>query len=212
MNLSEMRTRVRRDLHDEDAGSYRWTDSELDRHIERAVRELSLATPHEAKATLTTAAESRDLSLSTLTDLVAVEAVEYPVDKYPPSYVPFSLWAGTLTLLVDEVPLSAQTVNVYYGQMHTLDADTSTIPPQLEEVVADGGAAYAAIEWASFATNRINAGGDDVWQHYLTWGQERLAAFASALAQQGRRNAVRVRSLYTPARPTADENTPFEGG
>ena len=212
MNLSEMRTRVRRDLHDEDAGSYRWTDSELDRHIERAVRELSLATPHEAKATLTTAAESRDLSLSTLTDLVAVEAVEYPVDKYPPSYVPFSLWAGTLTLLVDEVPLSAQPVNVHYGQMHTLDADTSTIPPQLEEVVAGGGAAYAAIEWASFATNRINAGGDDVWQHYLTWGQERLAAFASALAQHGRRNAVRVRSLYTPARPTADENTPFEGG
>jgi hypothetical protein len=96
--------------------------------------------------------------------------------------------------------------------MHTLDADTSTIPPQLEEVVAGGGAAYAAIEWASFATNRINAGGDDVWQHYLTWGQERLAAFASALAQHGRRNAVRVRSLYTPARPAADENTPFEGG
>ena len=209
MNLSEMRTRVRRDLHDEDAGNYRWTDSELDRHIERAVRELSLAAPHETKATLTTAAESRDLSLSTLTDLVAIEAVEYPVDKYPPSYVPFSLWAGTLTLLVDEVPLSAQSVNVYYGQMHTLDADTSTIPPQLEEVVAGGAAAYAAIEWASFATNRINAGGDDVWQQYLTWGQERLVAFASALAQHGRGNAVRVRSLYTPARPAADEGTPL---
>jgi hypothetical protein len=209
VNLSEMRTRLRRDLHDEDAGNYRWTDSELDRHIERAVRELSLAAPHEAKATLTTAAEGRDLSLSTLTDLVAVEAVEYPVDKYPPSYVPFSLWAGTLTLLVDEVPLSAQPANVYYGQMHTLDADTSTIPPQLEEVVAGGAAAYAAIEWASFATNRINAGGDDVWQHYLTWGQERLAAFASTLAQHGRRNAVRVRHLYTPARPAADEGTPL---
>ena len=101
MNLSETRTRVRRDLHDEDAGNYRWTDSELDRHIERAVRELSLAAPLEAKATLTTAAESRDLSLATLTDLVTVEAVEYPAGKYPPSYVPFSLWAGTLTLLVD---------------------------------------------------------------------------------------------------------------
>lgn len=212
MNLSDMRTRVRRDLHDEDAGNYRWTDSELDRHIERAARELSLAAPREAKATLTTTAESRDLSLSTLTELVAVEAVEYPVDKYPPSYVPFSLWAGTLTLLVDEVPLSAQPVNVYYGRMHTLDASTSTIPPQLEEVVATGATAYAAIEWASFATNRINVGGDDVWRHYLTWGQERLAAFAHALAQHGRRNAVRVRRLYTPARPAAEEGTPFQGG
>ena len=207
MNLSEMRTRVRRDLHDEDAGNYRWTDSELDRHIERAVRELSLAAPHEAKATLTTTAESRDLSLSTLADLVAVEAVEYPTDKYPPGYVAYSLWGGTLTLLVDEVPLSAQPVNVYYGEMHTLDADTSTIPPQLEEIVASGAAAYAAIEWASFATNRINVGGDEVWRQYLTWGQERLADFARALAQHGRRNAVRVRHLYTPARPAADESS-----
>ena len=210
MNLSEMRTRVRRDLHDEDAANYRWTDSELDRHIERAVQELSLAAPREAKAALTTTAESRDLSLSTLTDLVAVEAAEYPVGKYPPSYVPFSLWAGALTLLVDEVPLSAQPVNVYYGRMHTLDAATSTIPPQLEEVVATGAAAYAAIEWASFATNRINVGGDDVWRQYLTWGQERLAAFARALAKHGRTNAVRVRHLYTPARQGEEEGTPFD--
>jgi hypothetical protein len=210
MNLSEMRTRVRRDLHDEDAGNYRWTDSDLDRHIERAVRELSLAAPLEAKTTLTTAAESRDLSLSTVTNLVAVEAVEYPVGKYPPSYVPFSLWAGTLTLLVDEVPLSAQPVDVYYGRTHTLDASTSTVPAQLEDVVATGAAAYAAIEWASFATNRINVGGDDVWRQYLTWGQDRLAGFARALAQHGRRNAVRVRRLYTPARPAADEGTHWQ--
>jgi len=212
VNLSEMRTRVRRDLHDEDAGNYRWTDSELDRHIDRAVRELSLAAPNEAKANLTTTAESRDLSLGALADLVAVEAVEYPVGKYPPSYVPFSLWADTLTLLVDEVPLSAQPINVYYSRMHTLDADTSTVPPELEEVVTAGAAAYAAIEWASFATNRINVGGDEVWRQYLTWGQERLAAFAHALAQHGRRNAVRVRRLYTPARPAADEGSPFDGG
>jgi len=209
MNLSEMRTRVRRDLHDEDGANYRWTDSELDRHIDRALRELSLATPREAKATLTTTAESRELSLSSLADLVTVEAAEYPVDKYPPSYVPFSLWAGTLIILVDEVPLSAQPVNVYYGRMHTLDASTSTVPPQLEEVVATGAAAYAALEWASFATNRINAGGDDVWRQYLTWGQERLAVFAGALAKHGRRNAVRARRLYTPAGPAADKGTPF---
>ena len=209
MNLSEMRTRVRRDLHDEDGANYRWTDSELDRHIDRAVRELSLAAPREAKATLTTTAESRDLSLSSLTDLVTVEAAEYPVDKYPHSYVPFSLWAGTLTILVDEVPLSAQPVNVYYGRLHTLDLSTSTVPPQLEEVVATGAAAYAALEWASFATNRINAGGDDVWRQYLTWGQERLAVFAGALAKHGRRNAVRARRLYTPAGPAADKGTPF---
>jgi hypothetical protein len=202
-----MRTRVRRDLHDEDPADQRWTDDELDRHIERAVRELSLAIPLEAKATPATGEGSRDISLASFSDLVAVEAVEYPVDKYPPSYVPFSLWAGTLTLLVDATPPGGQSVNVYYGKMHTLDATTSTIPPHLEELVATGAAAYAALEWASFATNRINVGGQDVWRQYLTWGQERLAIFSRALAKHSRRNAVRVRRLYTPATSPVDQST-----
>jgi hypothetical protein len=174
------------------------------------VRELSLAIPLEAKTSLITTAESRDLDVSALSDLVAVEAVEYPVDRYPPNYVPFSLWAATLTLLVDDVPLAAQPVNVYYGKMHTLDASSSTIPPHLEELVATGAASYAALEWASFATNRINVGGEDVWRQYLTWGQERLAAFSRALAKHSRRNAVRVRRLYTPARPPTGEGTPWQ--
>jgi len=207
VNLSEMRTRVRRDLHDEDPASQRWTDDELDRHIERAVRELSLAIPLEAKATPTTSEGSRDISLASLSDLVAVEAVEYPVDKYPPSYIPFSLWADTLTLLVDATPPGGQSVNIYYGEMHTLDATTSTIPPHLEELAATGAAAYAALEWASFATNRINVGGQDVWRQYLTWGQERLAVFSRALAKHSRRNAVRVRRLYTPATSPVDQST-----
>jgi len=202
-----MRTRVRRDLHDEDPASQRWTDDELDRHIERAVRELSLAIPLEAKATPTTSEGSRDISLASLSDLVAVEAVEYPVDKYPPSYIPFSLWADTLTLLVDATPPGGQSVNIYYGEMHTLDATTSTIPPHLEELAATGAAAYAALEWASFATNRINVGGQDVWRQYLTWGQERLAVFSRALAKHSRRNAVRVRRLYTPATSPVDQST-----
>ena len=205
-----MRTRVRQDLHDEDPTNQRWTDDELDRHIERAVRELSLAIPLEAKASPSTSEGSRDISLASLSDLVAVEAVEYPVDKYPPSYVPFSLWAGTLTLLVDATPPGGQSVNIYYGKMHTLDATTSTIPPHLEELVATGAAAYAALEWASFATNRINVGGQDVWRQYLTWGQERLAVFSRALAKHSRRNAVRVRRLYTPATQPVDQSTVWQ--
>jgi hypothetical protein len=201
MNLSDMRTLVRRDLHDEDASNYRWTDDELDRHIARALKEFSLAAPREAKATLSTTANSRDLSLATLTDRVVIEAVEYPLEKYPPSYVAFSVWGDTLTLLVDSPPLSAADVDVYYGRLHTLDATSSTIPEALEDLVATGAAAYAALEWASFATNRVNIGGDETWRNYLVWGQERLAAFARALAEHGRRGALRARRLYTPAGP-----------
>jgi hypothetical protein len=199
MNLSAMRALVRRDLHDEDAASYRWSDDELDRHIGRAVREMSLAVPLEEKAVLTTTAGSRDLSLSSLSDRVAVEAVEFPLDQYPPAYVAFSLWGETLTLLIDSAPVAEQGVGVYYGKLHTLDESGSTLPVALEDVVATGAAGYAALEWAGFATNRVNVGGSETWRDYLVWGEQRLAAFAAALARHGHRSAVRVRRLYAPA-------------
>lgn len=209
MNLTEMRTRVRRDLHDEDAQNYRWSDDEIDRHIERAVGELSLSLPLEAKETLNTTAGSRELSLATLSDRVVVEAVEYPVGNYPPLYVRFSIWADALTMLIERVPGDGEDVYVYYGKLHTLDANGSTIPQALEDVVALGAAGYAALQWSSFATNRVNVGGDQTWRHYLTWGQDRLAAFMRELARHGRKNMVRVRQLYRPYEPPADQSTVF---
>ena len=207
MNLSEMRDRLRKDLHDEDATNQRWTDAELDRHIQRAVDEFSLSVPLEAKTILSTTADSRDLSIAALTDLVAIEAAEYPVGNYPPTYVPFSVWLSTLTMLIDSSPGAVEDVDVYYTKLHTLDATTSTLPARFEDVVATGAAAYAALEWASFATNRVNVGGQDVWRDYLTWGQERLAEFQRALARHGRRNTVRVRRLYRPATTPVDQST-----
>ena len=206
MNLPQLRSRVRRDLKDEDFSNYRWTDEELNRHIDRAVREFSLAVPREVQAVLTTA-QSRELSVSTLSDRVAVEVVEYPRGQYPPSYVPFSLWGDTLTLLIDKVPASGEEVVVYYGRLHTLDNTTSTIPPHLEEVVAMGAEGFACLEWANFAINRVNTGGAGTWREYLTFGQEKLGAFMEALARHGKKGAVRARRLYRPAEPRPSQAT-----
>jgi hypothetical protein len=207
MDLSQMRSRLRKDLHDEDASNQRWTDGELDRHIQRAVRDLSLSAPLEAKTALSTTAGSRDLSIAGLTDLVAVEAVEYPVAQYPPEYARFSVWLTTLTLLVDSAPAAAETVYAYHTKLHAIDGTSSTVPARFEDTIAAGAAGYAALEWASFSTNRVNAGGRDVWREYLVWGQERLAEFQRTLARHGRRNAVRVRRLYTPAGDVVGQST-----
>jgi hypothetical protein len=196
---------MRRDLHDQDSGSYRWSDDELNRHIDRAVREASLASPLDAKAVLNTMAGNRDVPLDSLEDRLVVEAVEYPTDLYPPAYVPFSVWGDTLTLLVDSAPVSVMDVSIHYGKLHTLDEDGSTLPASLEDVVATGAEGYAALEWASFATNRVNAGGTDTWRDYLVWGEQRLASFTAALARQGHRSAVRVRRLHTPAEPAVNQ-------
>jgi hypothetical protein len=207
MDLSEMRTLVRRDLKDEDPSAYRWTDAELDRHILHAVHDLSLATPLEAKTTLSTTAGSRDLSIIGVTDLVRVEAVEYPVDLYPAAFVRFRVWAGTLTLLVDALPADGETVRLFFGKLHVLDATSSTLPAHAEDTVAVGAGAYAALEWASFATNRVNLGGPDTWRQYLAWGQQRLDHFQRALGRLAARNAVRARHLYVAAAPQPSQST-----
>jgi len=207
MNLSDMRTRIRRDLKDEDSASYRWSDNEIDRHIDHALRDISQVSPLQVKATLTTTAGSRDISISTLSNMVVIEAVEYPVGNYPSIYVPYSLWGSTLSLLIDKAPPGVENVNIYYGKLHTLDATTSTLQPPLEDLVAIGAEAYAAIEWASFATNRVNVGGGAVSENYLAWGRERLAAFHSGLAAQGRNAALRVRQLYRPYEPKPSQST-----
>ena len=207
MDLNQMRTIVRRDLHDEDATAYRWGDAELERHIQHAVRELSVSSPLQAKTNLSTTAGSRDLALNSLADLIGVEAAEYPIDQYPPVYVRFSFWADTLSLHIDAVPDGGESVRLYYTKLHTMDSVSSSLPSHLEELVAMGAGAYAALEWASFATNRVNIGGADTWRHYLSWGKERLAIFQRALAQLAANNTVRPRRLYTPAAPLPSQST-----
>lgn len=205
MGLADLRQRLRRDLRDEDPAQQRWTDDQLDRHLQRAARELGLAIPRETSAVLLTTPQSRQLSLAPLAGLVEVEAVEYPVDRYPPRYVPFSVWGDTLTLLLGEPPLAAEEVRLYYTRLHTLDETTSTIPPHLEDLLLTGAAAYAALEWAGYAANRVNVGGEDVWRRYLVWGQEMLAQFQRGLERLGRRNAVRARRLYSAGGPAPQE-------
>jgi len=208
MNLSEMRAIVRRDLKDEDAANYRWTDNELDRHINHAVRELSEAIPYEQKATKATTADSRDIDISSLSDRIMVQAVEYPVDKFPKQFQRFILWGDTITLLGDEVP-DGSNAYIYYGKLHTLDAESSTIPSYLEDLIVAGACGYAAVEWAAYAINRVNVGGTVTPREFLAWGNEKLRFFKSELKRLGRRNRVRVRSMYKPYYPVVSKSTDY---
>jgi hypothetical protein len=195
MDLDTMRAIVRRDLKDEDAGNYRWSDDELDQHIAHALKDFSEAVPLPAKATLPTTADSRVIDISPLTDRVMVEAVEYPLEQFPPSYPKFALWGHALTLFVDEAP-DGENCQVYYGMLHTLNAEGSTIDTKHEDLVATGAEGYAAVEWASYAINRVNVGGATTAKEFLAWGNEKLKQFKQELKRLGRRNKVRIRQLY----------------
>jgi hypothetical protein len=195
MNLAEMIALVRRDLHDEDSGNYRWTDAELTRHINRAVKEFSERVPVPARATLPTTSGSRDLDISGLSNRIMVEAVEYPIDTSPPSYQRFSIWGDTLTIISGSEP-NGDNGYVYYGTLHTLDANGSTIPGKYEDLVATGACGYAALEWAAYAINKVNVGGTNVPKELRLWGSERLGVFQEKLRRLGRRQRVRVQQLF----------------
>ena len=145
MNLTDMRTIVRRDLHDEDSGNYRWTDDEIDRHVAHALHDFSSAIPDEKIAVKTTTASSRAIDISDITNRVTVEAVEYPVDQFPARFQRFAVWGDVLTLLGREIP-DGSDAYVYYGQIHVLDTSGSTIPANHEDLVAMGAEGYAAID------------------------------------------------------------------
>jgi hypothetical protein len=207
MNLGEMRATMRRDLHDEDAGNYRWTDNELERHINHAVKDFSGAIPFEQKAVKATTAESRVIDISDISDRIMVEAVEYPVDLFPVHFQRFTLWGNILTILGD-LPDGSST-NVYYGKLHTLDASGSTIPVIYDDLIITGGAGYAAVEWSLYAINRVNVGGISTPEELLKWGQGRLTHFRSELKRLGRKNRVRVHSLFQPYHGVVSRSTDY---
>lgn len=208
MNLTDMRAIVRRNLHDEDSGNYRWTNDEIDRHIAHAVKDLSEAIPYQQKATKATSSGSREIDISSITDRVIVDAVEYPVDKFPKNYQRFSLWGDVVTLLGPDIPDGSNSY-IYYGKLHTLDGSTSTIAAVHEELVAAGAGGYAATEWAVYAVNSTNVGGRGTPDDFLKWGREQLAHFRRETRRLGRRGRIRMRSLYGAYYPPVSQTTDY---
>jgi hypothetical protein len=88
---------------------------------------------------------------------------------------------------------------VYWGALHTLNTGASSLPPAAEDAVVLGAGGYAALEWASFATNRANVAGTTAFDHYRAWGEERLQRFREMLRGFGSEARVRNAALYRPA-------------
>jgi hypothetical protein len=170
------------------------------------VKELSESLPLPARAILPTTSGSREMDISSLSARVMVEAVEYPVGASPPNYQQFSIWGNTLTIAsISEA--DGSNACIYYGRLHTLDGSSSTIPIQLEDLVADGACGYAAVEWAGYLVNRVNVGGTGTSGEFLNWGNQKLMSFRQELRRLGRRSRVRFSSLYKPYYPSISKST-----
>jgi hypothetical protein len=189
-----MRGLVRRDIKDEDATEYRWTNDEIDRHIARAVAELSRSIPYEVKTTVATTSGSRSIDISSLTNRVSVDRVEFPVGNSPRTFQRFKVFAVTLTLIGDYQG-DGTNAYIYWSQEHSLGA-SSTIPSYLEDVVALGAAAYALAAQAQYMANQANTGGETVDRDYFYQGRDMMAQFKEQLKLCGKKRKLQVIQLY----------------
>jgi hypothetical protein len=208
MNLTEMITIVRQDLHDQDSNNYRWTDNELTRHINRVLAELSESLPVPARAILPTVEGSRELDISALSDRVMVAAVEYPVGDNPPDYQQFSIWGDTLTIVSGNPP-HGDNCCIYYGVPHSIDSQGSTLPVKYTDLAAGGACGYAALELALYLVNRVNTGGANASAELSAFGNEKLKLFRQELKRLGRRNRIRVNDLSPAFPPVTQKNTDY---
>ena len=195
MNLTTMRGLVRRDLKDEDATDYRWTNDEVDRAIQRALAELSRYVPREMKTTKATTSGSRVMDIVALTDRVSVDRVEFPVDESPRAFQRFTVYQDTLTLIGDSAG-DGTNCYIYWSAVHTLST-TSSIPAYLEDLVALGAAAYAITAQSQYSSNLANTGGENVDRDYAYWARDAMKQFKDQLRQFGKSRKLKISRFYS---------------
>jgi hypothetical protein len=194
MNLTEMRARVREDLQDTDAENYRWTDDEVDGAIDRVVTEYSLHAPIEQQDDIATTEGDTELDISSLTELLKVQSVEFPIGYKPKYFQRTEYWAGHLYM---EDEGNGNDARVRWLKKHTLDASSTTIPTEHEEIIVLGATGYLAMSASAYTVDRASIAGRHATINFKAWGIERLKRYDQQLQQIARSNKVIPGQLYT---------------
>jgi len=107
---SDFETRIRQDLSDSGSPPL-LSSTDLDRHVDHAVRDLALVAPIDVLLAVPLVSGSRQVDLTNALSpykLIRLEAVEWPAGQYPQEFVQFNLFGGVdpvLTLLVEQAPV-----------------------------------------------------------------------------------------------------------
>ena len=194
MNLTEMRARVREDLQDTDAQNYLWTDDEVDGAIDRVVLEYSLLASMQQQDDIATTEGDTELDISTLTGLLEIESVEFPIGQTPKYLQRTEYWSGQLYM---EDEGNGNDARVRWLKKHTLDVSSTTIPEEHEEIIVLGATGYLAMSASAYTVDRASIAGRHATINYKAWGKERLDRYDKKLKAVSRSSKVILHELYT---------------
>ncbi len=183
--MPEILTIARQFLADEfvdEENDLTWEADELEIYAEHCVVEISSHSPLKSKETLTTTANSRELDISDIDNLIEVEFVEYPVDQWPRQFREVERYGNTLYMVISAAPTN-NNINIYAycNLVHTLNDDESTLGPKEELALIDGIMAYAATAKARKYINKVNTGSTRTYQEMADWAQKKMALYKNAL-------------------------------
>ena len=194
MNLTEMRARVREDLQDSDSQNYRWTDDEVDGAIDRVVMEYSLHAPIEQQDDIATTDGDTELDISSLSGLLKLESVEFPVGHSPKYLQRIEYWSGKLYM---EDEGDGDDARVRWLKKHTLTAQSTTIPAEHQEIIVLGATGYLAMSASAYTVDRASIAGKWATINVLKWGQDRLKRYEQKLKAIARSGRVISKEFYT---------------
>jgi hypothetical protein len=194
MNLTEMRARVREDLQDTDSQNYRWSDDEVDGAIDRVVMEYSLHAPIEQQDDIATTDGDTELDISSLTGLLKIESVEFPIGYKPKYFQRIEYWAGQLYM---EDEGNGNDARIRWLKKHTLTAESTTIPSEHDEIIVLGTTGYLAMSASAYTVDRASIAGRYGTINYKAWGKERLSRYDKKLKAISRNSQVISKGLYT---------------
>jgi hypothetical protein len=193
MNLTEMTARVREDLQDTDSQNYHWTTAEIQGAISRVVMEYSIQAPLQQQDDVATTDGDTELDLTSLSGLLRVESVEFPIGKAPRYLQRFELWTGHVYM---EDEGDGTNARVRWLMKHSL-AETSTIPAEHDEVIVLGATGYLAMSASAYTVDRATIAGHYGTINYKAWGKDRLDRYDQKLKEVAHGNRVIGRTLYT---------------
>jgi len=175
----------------QDSGTAIWSTAEIGQVMDACLLEVSYYKPRVVLATVTTTANSKQVDISSLTDLLygtddarSFEYVEFPTDKDPPRYRNFEVRQGKLIMDISFAPSDGEDVRLYCRQPHVVDGTTTnTLDPYLEGLLVDLCAGRAAISKSIDYVNQVTVGGQGVTRDYQEWGSQLLTVVLRRLMQ-----------------------------
>ena len=207
--LVEFRAWLRVDLNDPAGASQRFSDGDLNRAVTRAVAEVSLVWPRvvDTEVVLGSASRVVPLASGSFPGLMEVDEIEWPYGlngseaTVPPGMVAFRVAQdrGSVRLLTEEVPAAGARVRVRWCSAHVVAEGSTTVPTELDGLVAGGAYGFACAAYSTPAADNFKyedgatvAGVDDsmIPKEWRARAGEALERFREGLAGLKRRRAL----------------------